>query len=435
MIDSSKTFYAFSGWSGIHAHPNSPQGAGGLGAFGVPSGSVLRDAFAKPGEVAHPRSPAGLRAGPTLFDIPPLLSPADVLFAEAKEAAAPPNVLTPQQFMKRYRSLTVRLDDNRQVLVDVHRYTMKGAKPEHDTHISEATWEALDKKMHEAVEKQIPKQDTPGQAAAAPSGHAAHAHDHHKADAQSKAAAAHRRAQVSAGVTKLITDIDPALSRPLLYQASLGKGSPAAVAVLLRLAARYGLAPDLQKFADGRNVGLDCSGFVSNYLVARGLLAPQAAGDRNADSYDVPARRRKTLESVSVFDVMVWQHPDHHVAIIDSAPVACVVPNPVAKRHAQGRRHAHGHGHDPAAAPPQTHTAYTCTVVESNGSRGLDSEEYTLDSVHQGLFTVRRHSKPEKDWHVYIMDCGAGIAKAPSTGPWGPAGDYPSPGAGSKGLG
>jgi hypothetical protein len=42
-------------------------------------------------------------------------------------------------------------------------------------------------------------------------------------------------------------------------------------------------------------------------------------------------------------------------------------------------------------------------VAESNGGRGLDSEEYTLVSVNDNdVFTVRRHNHSVH--HVYILD-------------------------------
>jgi hypothetical protein len=44
-----------------------------------------------------------------------------------------------------------------------------------------------------------------------------------------------------------------------------GKGSPEHCQIVLQLANRWGLAPELQKYADAW-LGLDCNGFVGNYL-------------------------------------------------------------------------------------------------------------------------------------------------------------------------
>jgi hypothetical protein len=44
-----------------------------------------------------------------------------------------------------------------------------------------------------------------------------------------------------------------------------GKGSPEACQIVLQLANHFGLAPDMQQYAT-RNLGLDCNGFVGNYL-------------------------------------------------------------------------------------------------------------------------------------------------------------------------
>ncbi len=51
----------------------------------------------------------------------------------------------------------------------------------------------------------------------------------------------------------------------LAHYCFLGKGSPEACQIVLQLAGHWGLAPDLQKYADA-NLGLDCNGFVGNYL-------------------------------------------------------------------------------------------------------------------------------------------------------------------------
>src|SRR5262249_23620245 len=51
----------------------------------------------------------------------------------------------------------------------------------------------------------------------------------------------------------------------LARSAFMGKGSPEACRIVLQLARRWGLAPNLQAYADSY-LGLDCNGFVGNYL-------------------------------------------------------------------------------------------------------------------------------------------------------------------------
>jgi hypothetical protein len=45
-----------------------------------------------------------------------------------------------------------------------------------------------------------------------------------------------------------------------------GKGTPEHCQIVLQLAHHYGMAPDLQKYADD-HLGLDCNGFVGNFLL------------------------------------------------------------------------------------------------------------------------------------------------------------------------
>ena len=225
---------------------------------------------------------------------------------------------------------------------------------------------------------------------------------------------------------QLIQELGPGVSAGFLRMCAVGKGPPDVVAAYLRLVARYGMAKaGLQAFADdgARNIGIDCSGFVTNYFIARGAKerTVEVLDNTPARSYDEAARRRSQLEDVAIRDVMVW-HDGGHVAVIDSIPARTYVKN-----KDEGHAHAKAHGHAHAAAskapvaapaagtpapavapadgpPPGTHAEYTCTVVESNGGRGLDAEEYTLVSVDkQGMFTVRRKTESH-DHHVHIND-------------------------------
>jgi hypothetical protein len=64
--------------------------------------------------------------------------------------------------------------------------------------------------------------------------------------------------------TKTFTSMTPELSELVRYP-FVGKGSPEAAQVALQLASFYGLTKDFQTYCD-TNLGLDCNGFVGNYL-------------------------------------------------------------------------------------------------------------------------------------------------------------------------
>src|SRR5262245_33348526 len=185
----------------------------------------------------------------------------------------------------------------------------------------------------------------------------------------------------------LVARIDPAVTLPLRSAVQHGKGSPAAFEVFITLAVRYKLADPrhLDRFAD-RCLGLDGSGFISNYLVQIKHLNAGAAVNRGARSYDDAANRRATLDSVRRYDLLCWADGSH-VAIIDTVPVAREERVPVLS----------------AGARP-TRTVYTCDVVECDPVRGLGVESYTLESVNAitRVFTVRRRTGPP--CHVHVVN-------------------------------
>jgi hypothetical protein len=197
----------------------------------------------------------------------------------------------------------------------------------------------------------------------------------------------------------LISQIDPSVTDSLLHAVHKGKGSPAANMVFIILAIRYGFAHPhhLAAFTD-KYMGLDCSGFVSNYLVHLGLLSRSAPMQRNARSFDDPSNRRDRLDQVRHFDLLVWSDTNH-IAIINTAPIAQQQTLPPLHHH-------HGHGKVQHPDPPRTRTVYTCDVVESNGSQGLHKGSYTLESVNDDqVFTVKRAGS-NHSWHVYIVNFG-----------------------------
>jgi hypothetical protein len=318
--------------------------------------------------------------------------------------------LSAHDFMNHYRTMWVPLDRNRKVRVDVHQYLINRSTSAHNAEHAKATWHTLstdiDKQIKE-INKHLAAQEWHRQGVGPRQGQSGHAQFH---GSRSQVLSPHARADASTAKqarmtrARLLMELDPHVTYGQLGAVPFGKGSPAAVRVYLRLAERYGLASrGLQAFADERKVGLDCSGFVSNYFVARGLMEQAEVMNRGASSFDQTARRRSRLEDVRVGDVMVWS--DHsHVAIIDSAPDRVIVKDRVTQ-HAQAHGRPHGSSNGPVH-PGQTagtHAEYTCVVVESNGHRGLGAETYTLESVDShGVFHVKRENG--SSWQVYIND-------------------------------
>jgi hypothetical protein len=100
----------------------------------------------------------------------------------------------------------------------------------------------------------------------------------------------------------------------------VGKGSPDDIARTLTLAVRYGLVAgdttSLQKYCDDY-VGLDCSGFVTNYL----NLAYDYSVDvmnKSATSYREPVSNRiAKLDEIEPRFIMAWSNTNH-VAMVDS---------------------------------------------------------------------------------------------------------------------
>lgn len=154
-----------------------------------------------------------------------------------------------------------------------------------------------------------------------------------------------------------------------LHRSFVGKGSPLDIAVTLRLAVRFGKVAAnpgaLQSYCD-RYIGLDCSGFVSNYANANLDGIDYDVMNKGAVTFRDPAwRRRPTLDKVRPLDVLAWSH-DNHVAILQSV------------------------------------TGDSLLVVESNIVDGLIHSTYKVLSVGKDrIFTVMR---PNFSKHsVYIV--------------------------------
>jgi hypothetical protein len=138
----------------------------------------------------------------------------------------------------------------------------------------------------------------------------------------------------------------------------------------------------LQAYCD-RYIGLDCSGFVGNYLneaLGAGIDVSDSGG---ATSYRGPVgSRRLTIESIRANDTLAWAHTNH-VAVIDSIDADWLQ-------------------HFANKAQVQTMIGMQVVVVESNGGKGLNHDTYTVKSVDaHGIFKVKR-SYETGDMSVYI---------------------------------
>jgi hypothetical protein len=104
----------------------------------------------------------------------------------------------------------------------------------------------------------------------------------------------------------------------------VGKGMPDDIRLTLRLAVRHGKAHKgrLQEFCNNY-IGLDCNGFVGNYMLRRGQKrfgTNRAEGGKKADWIGISelnrhAYRRKNASDILANDLLVWDAI--HVAVID----------------------------------------------------------------------------------------------------------------------
>jgi hypothetical protein len=119
--------------------------------------------------------------------------------------------------------------------------------------------------------------------------------------------------------------------------AAMGKGSPGDYELALEWAVRSGkVSPvnqsTLQTFCD-EHLGIDCSGFVTNYLVAIGKLTYSSSTVRNtnAASYYDPRKAVNDVSQIRQGDLLVWMDGNRvkrnpgHIAVIESHVAQCRV--------------------------------------------------------------------------------------------------------------
>ena len=198
-----------------------------------------------------------------------------------------------------------------------------------------------------------------------------------------------------------------------------GKGSPEEVQVVLQLAVRYGVFPreKVQIYCDNGNIGLDCNGFVGNYLrhVRQGLpwdvdartsLQKKTEFDANSTIRSImKGRDRNRTQPVNTIEEGMQQNT-WSVHLLAMANAHGTIHDQV--RDSDGTV-SHGHimisepgplwwekpPHVPGLST-QPERALSMTVLESSGRVGLvESKYFILNANSHGAFLVYRGSKAE----------------------------------------
>jgi len=152
-------------------------------------------------------------------------------------------------------------------------------------------------------------------------------------------------------------------NRERITNAAMGKGAPQDYAFALEYAVRAGRIPNpnpasVQLYCD-QHLGIDCSGFATNYLVAAGKKDYSQVANCNAQSYYSVARAVNDMTTIRQGDLLIWMtgiHPRSnpgHIAVVQS--MAPFTPAP----GAQGNLH----------------------VVQSRGGAGLCEYYYRVQRI------------------------------------------------------
>jgi hypothetical protein len=183
--------------------------------------------------------------------------------------------------------------------------------------------------------------------------------------------------------------IDGALLWNLHRLPFTGKGAPEHCQIVLQLAYQWGLTTNLQQYADS-NLGLDCNGFVGNYLwhgkdgkhwkdlgLKKGELGPSVTIDGYFPNNPNDSRYVKDWNAIGSSKLYVMGRVDANGNIIPQVSGGVighiVITQPDPTRNS-------GHDHDVLA-------------VESTGSRdpkGLSENWYSLIEAKNGVFEIDR---------------------------------------------
>ena len=275
-------------------------------------------------EVGDSAGVAGLLGGGTG---PGIVQPISMPMMPVVVTAAPANTLTPERYARRYRNLEIPFVESdsgvsSRLTIDMHRYGNNGI-PGRRSNMGEKD------RLVSLVKAELRRRG--------------------EADSQ----------QVQPDHVKRIA------------HAFFAKGRPEDYALALVHALRFGRTQpgSLQHYCDTTaKLGLDCSGFVNNFLLEIGKISEP----RTISTYG-RGRLRQRTEEVQPLDVLLWLENDGsaggHIAIVDS-----IGPDSGAMR-----------------------------VVESSGSKkGLASTVYRVLEARNGVFRVDRGPKangePSTSW-------------------------------------
>ncbi len=170
-----------------------------------------------------------------------------------------------------------------------------------------------------------------------------------------------------------------------IKSAGMGKGRPGDYALSMEWAVRSGLISNptqqnLQTYCDER-LGIDCSGFVTNYLchIGKRPFSHQTLRNSNAASYYDEAKAINDPLDVRQGDLLVWMDGNHikrspgHIAVVES--------------------------YTPQSAPGGNMRVVEATGAAAANPKLLDSM-YTVESIHpEGrgarvmVLQVRRHGQ------------------------------------------
>jgi hypothetical protein len=196
---------------------------------------------------------------------------------------------------------------------------------------------------------------------------------------------------------------------PALTECFYGKGSPDAIREVLRLAAAFNLfgkpyKGSMNAYCDSY-IGLDCSGFVSNYLRANGKTIDAMNTGTGTYRTTAKANNRSAISAVDVGDIMVWSG-DHIAAINAVRPIMASTPRQMDEACIPTR----GGTYRPATATAQVGTEIE--VVESAKARldstdahtdGLNCTWYTIVKQNSnGSFQVKRQQMGMNEFTVWI---------------------------------
>lgn len=173
-----------------------------------------------------------------------------------------------------------------------------------------------------------------------------------------------------------------------ILTAAMGKGAPRDYELALEWAVRSGriaanpTAAVIQKFCDER-LGIDCSGFVTNYLCAAGRRAYSAKLVRgtNAQSYYNVGQAVNDSTQIRQGDLLVWmtgarpKSGPGHIAVVQSYLPVCMPAGNMEVCEATGAA---------GATPKLLCSRYNVTRIIDKGDRTLRNQVMILEVTRHG---------------------------------------------------